>query len=326
MQYDIRQEAGEEFAGLGRLIEEMTPEITPLVEEVTALPLPKTITIRIVTVPEWMRLWADHDERLLAAEVEALSLTYEEAEQGRAFLTAKREAHRGMAVGAQTVRYDEYASVIVLADNLLTAGHFKGGTWNTDYLRTVIAHELTHVGQDTAGGEGYRLLTTTPFPQLRQHAGRAWTFACEGHAVWADELVNTRMGRDPRTPIRPAHGSVPAARWSGGAMRPEVLDHIRAAGSTGALGSAQNRKTLRWYADSGRKVREVITACGLQAVNRIWTQHDLLPTAAEEHDPLAWQRRLTGLPPRIDGLGDFAAGLIPGAGTRSFVIKPPGRP
>lgn len=326
MQYDIRQEAGEAFAGLGRLIEEMAPVVTPHVEAVTALPLPKTVTIRIVTVPEWMRLWEQNDERLLASEVDALSPTREEIKQARAFLLARREAHRGRAVGAQTACYDEDASLVVLADNLLEAGHFTGGRWDAAYVKRMLAHELTHVGQDTAGGRRYWLLTQTPFPQLRQHAGCNWTFAGEGHAVWAEGLITGRLGGEPQAPSRRAHGRTPSSRWSGDEMPIHVLDHLRAAGATGPLGSAENRQTVRWYAESGRAVGEVIALCGLRAINRIWTEHHLLPTWAEERDHVAWQRRLMGLSPRTNGPGDFAAGLIPGAGTRSVVVAPPGRP
>jgi hypothetical protein len=325
MQYDIRHQAGPQFDALAHRLEELAPEVVPHVQEVTALPLPETITIRLVTVPEWMRLWAQHDEQVLAAEVEALSLTYEEAEQGRSFLRTTREAHRTMGVGGQTVTYDGYASLVVLADSLLEAGHLKGGAWDTPYLRKLIAHELTHVGQHTAGGEVYRLVTHTPFPQLRQHADRNWPFACEGHAVWADELISARFGDDSEGSRPPVHGRVPDGRWSSDTMPAEVLDHIKAVGANGVVGSARFRKNLRWYADSGRAVGEVIAACGVHAINRIWTEPELLPTYAEERDPLAWQRRLMGLPPNTNGPGDFAAGLLPWGGTRSVAITTPGR-
>jgi hypothetical protein len=326
MQYDIRHEAGEEFAALGRQIEDMTPEIAPHVEKVTALPLPSTVTIRIVTVPEWMRLWALHDERFLASEVEALSPTPHEVEQARAHLLLVREQHRTRAIGAQTVTYDGYASVVVLADNLREAGSIKSST----YLCNLIAHELTHVGQRTAGGEGYRLLTSTPFPQRRQLTGRAWPFVAEGYAVWAQEEVISRIhgdGQQPRS--RPGQARAHSSRWRSGELSVHVMDHVMAAGATSAIGSAQSRKTLRWYAESGGAIGEVIASCGVEAVNRIWTRHDLLPTQAEEHDPLAWQRRLMGLPPATRGPGDFAAGILPGGGTRSVVVPPtpgPGRP
>jgi hypothetical protein len=291
MQYDIRQLADSaEAAALGRLVEEMAPKIAPHVSAVTALPLPQTLTIRIATVPEWMRLWAREDEQLLAAEVEALSPPEEEVHHARAVQLARREAHSRMAVGAQTVRYaKEEASMVVLADNLRLT-QFRDGTWSRDYVRRMLAHELAHVGQYTAGGEGYRLVTGTPFLGRRQHAGRSWPFAAEGFAVWAARLVIARMGGDGKTADRPAHEAVPPSGWS----------------------SAQNRRMERWYADAGQAVGEVIALCGLRAVNRIWTQLSLLPTAAEERDHVAWQRRLLGVPP--------------GDRTRSFVVSMPDRP
>jgi hypothetical protein len=300
MQYDIRQLADSaEAAALGRLVEEMTPKIAPHVSAVTALPLPETLTIRIMTVPEWMRLWAREDEQLLASETELLSPPPEEIEHARAVLLARREAHSRMAVGAQTVRYDqEEASIVVLADNLRTR-RFRDGAWSTGYVRQVLAHELAHVCQYTAGGEGYRLVTRTPFLGRRQYADRSWSFAAEGYAVWAAGLVTARMNGAGPAPHRPEHDVVPPPGWS----------------------SAQNRHMERWYADAGKAVGEVIALCGLRTVNRIWTHHDLLPTAAEERHHVAWQRRLLG-PPR--GRGEFAPG-VPG-GTRSFVVTMPDRP
>jgi hypothetical protein len=325
MQYNIRQQApGAEAAALGRLIEELAPEIAPHVRAVTALPLPQTITIRIVTVPEWMRLWEQHDERLLASEIEALSPTAKEIKQAEGFLLAKREAHRRMAVGAQTVRYDKEASVVVLADNLRVR-RFTGGAWDTSFVRRLLAHELTHVGQQTAGGEGYQVLTATPFLRRRELSGRAWPFAAEGHAVWAEGLVTARMVGAGQPPSRPEDDGVPSSRWSGGQMATDLLDHVQSVGANGAVGSAQHRKTERWYADCERAVSAVIDACGLEAVNRIWTRPDLLPTVAEERDPLAWQRRLVGVPPGGRGAGDFAAGVISGAGSRTFVVTLPDR-
>jgi hypothetical protein len=302
MQYDIRQLAGSaEPAALGQLIEEMAPKIAPHVSAVTALPLPERLTIRIVTVPEWMRLWAREDERLLAAEVEALSPPREEIEHARAVLLARREAHSRMAVGAQTVRYgQEESSLVVLADNLLLS-QFRDGAWSVDYVRRMLAHELAHVGQYTAGGEQYRRLTSTPFLAQRQFANRGWSFAAEGYAVWAAGLVTARTGSAATAPDRPAHEAVPSSGWS----------------------TAQARRMDEWYADAGRAVSEVIALCGLRTVNRIWTHHDLLPTAAEERDHVAWQRRLLGAPP--GGRGQFAAGAVPG-GTQTFVVTMPDRP
>lgn len=293
MQYDIRQLAGSaEAAALGQLIEEMTPKIAPHVSAVTALPLPERLTIRIVTVPEWMRLWAQEDERLLAAEVEALSPPREEIEHARAVLLACREAHSRMAVGAQTVRYgQEASSLVVLADNLRLT-QFRDGAWSTDYVRRMLAHELAHVGQYTAGGAGYRLVTGTPFLGRRQHSDRAWSFAAEGYAVWAERLVTARMGGTGQAPDRPDDVGIPGSGWS----------------------SAQRRRMDRWYADAGQAVGEVIALCGLRAVNRIWTQFDLLPTTAEERDHVAWQRRLLG-PQGSRGPG----------GTRTFVVTMPDR-
>lgn len=302
MHYDIRQLAGSaEAAALGPLVEEMAPKIAPHVSAVTALPLPERLTIRIVTVPEWMRLWAREDERLLAAEVEALSPPPEEIEHARAVLLARREAHSRMAAGAQTVRYgQEEPSLLVLADNLRLT-QFRDGAWSTDYVRRMLAHELAHVGQYTAGGEEYRLLTATPFLGRRRHADRSWPFAAEGYAVWAAELVTARTGGTGRAPDRPDDDGVPGSGWS----------------------SAQHRRMKRWYADAGQAVGEVIALCGLRTVNRIWTHHDLLPTAAEERNHVAWQRRLLGPPP--GGRSDFAAGAVRG-GTRTFVVTMPDRP
>jgi hypothetical protein len=301
MQYDIRQLADSaDAAALGRLVEEMAPKVAPHVQAVTALPLPETLTIRIVTVPEWMRLWAEQDERLLAAEVAALSPPEEEVQHARAVLLARRDAHSRMAVGAQTVRYaQEEASIVLLADSLRLR-RFRDGAWSTDYVRRMLAHELAHVGQYTAGGEEYRLATGTPFLGRRQYADRSWSFAAEGYAVWAARLVTARTGGAGSAPESPEHDVVPSPGWS----------------------SAQNRRMERWYADAGKAVGEVIALCGLRTVNRIWTHHDLLPTAAEERHHVAWQRRLLGPPP--GGRGEFAPG-VPG-GTRSFVVTMPDRP
>jgi hypothetical protein len=295
MQYDIRQEAGEKYAALGQLIEEMAPKIAPFVGEVTALPLPETLTIRIATVPGWMRLWTQEDERLLTSEIEALSPPREEIEHARAVQLARREAHSRMAVGAQTVRYgQEESSLVVLADNLRLT-QFRDGAWSVNYVRRMLGHELAHVCQYTAGGEEYRLLTATPFLGRRQFADRSWPFTAEGYAVWAEGLVTTRMGGTGQAPERPDGDAVPASGWS----------------------TAQNRRMDEWYADAGSAVSEVIALCGLQAVNRIWTQHDMLPTAAEERDHAAWQRRLLGAPQGSRGPG--------AAGPWTFVVTMPDR-
>jgi hypothetical protein len=276
-----------EAAALGQLIEEMAPKIAPHVSAVTALPLPETLTIRIVTVPEWMRLWEQEDEQLLAAEVAALSPPEEEVQHARAVLLARRDAHSRMAAGAQTVRYAQAeASIVVLADNLRLR-RLRDGIWSTEYVRRMLAHELAHVGQYTAGGEGYRLVRGTPFLGRRQHADRAWCFAEEGYAVWAEELVTARTGGSRQAP---EDDGVLSARWS----------------------SAQRQRMDRWYADAGQAVGEVIALCGLRTVNRIWTQPSLMPTTAEERDHVAWQRRLLGIPP--------------GDRTRSFVVTMPDRP
>ncbi|NUS17021.1 MAG: hypothetical protein HOY69_37440 [Streptomyces sp.] len=329
MHYDIRHEAGQEFAELERRIEELTPEIAPHVPEVTALPMPDRLIIRIVRVPQWMDLWERYDEQLLASEIAELVPTASEIEQARAAKAHVREYHRGAAIGAQTVSYyDEQPSVVVLADNLRTAGHVKVNGVNTDYVRNMLAHELTHVGQLTAGGTPYRLLVHTPFGSRRPFTERDWFFAGEGYAVWAERQIASQIhgaAKSDKSLTSPS-ARPGSSRWSGSNIQTEVLDHIVSAAAAGAVGGVDHRRTVRRYRAAGRAMEEVIGACGVQAVNRMWTRHDLLPTDAEEHDYVAWQRRLMGLAPQIHhGPGDFAAGVIPGVGTRSVAVRTPGR-
>jgi hypothetical protein len=275
MTYAVHQEAGAQFDELGRRIEEMLPEVLPLVRSVTSLPMPEVLTIRLMKAKAWLKLRQREEKKFLVSETKELEVGPQAAMvANRAFKDRQRSraAVQDM-IGAQTFQ-DRHGRphILLLPETLAKAGLLVGD----DFLCKTLGHELVHGAQHEAGKGRLFTLQDSFFPHLRRSQNLHWSFLMEGHAIWADRQITTRiLGYE--VPLGPNEKHA----------EPKYLE---------ALYQIKGReKSLQVYGDGARAVADIVQTHGLESFNRLWSDPDLLfvPTFHQAENPAEWCARFS---------------------------------
>lgn len=273
MPYAVRQNAGSGFDELGRRIEELLPDVLPFVQSVTALPVPDDFTIRLMKVPAWLKLRRRELRQFLVREGKELEPSLQRMAQAR---RAMKERHRQLAaswvmIGAQAVQ-DKHGRphLLILPEALTQAGLLA----SDDFLCKTLGHELTHLAQHEASNGRTFTLQDSFFPDIRRTQNLHWPFLAEGHAIWADQQITTKL----------LGYEVPLSAISNQAS-PKYLDALRRV--TGREEASQ------MYRDGARAVGDIVQAHGVETFNRVWSEQDLLlvPTFHHAENPSEWLQR-----------------------------------
>ncbi|MER6629018.1 hypothetical protein ABT301_12345 [Streptomyces sp. NPDC000987] len=270
MLMQLHQQAGRAFDDLGSRLRVIAEEAAPVVESVTALPLPEPIVIRTMTTRAWKRAHGRRARRLVMAEWRELDPRGDDARAASFAVKQERVWRRQNwpVIAAQTVDFESgQPEIVILAESLRHQDRLDA----SDALTKVIAHELTHLAQYQAGGGAVWQASKSYFKRLRGTADRNYNFLLEGHAYWTDGEVTTKL----------LGSKVELSRAPGAS---DIVDK--------ALETA--KPVLKGNRVSEEAVADVIAVCGIDIFNQIWTNPDLIPTHEDTKSPDAWARRFTG--------------------------------
>jgi hypothetical protein len=285
VQLVVHHEAGPAFAPLAGQLRTIAETVAPLVEAATGLQLPDLVVIRTMTAKRWLTAHRRSGKRRLRSEVKELRgrVTVEERAAARAQRVRNQTGRRSMwpQIGAQAVEFTPGRPELVILPEALQHG---GRLDDLPVLHKVVAHELTHLAQYTAGAGATWAAQDTFFPGSRGVAGRDYTLLVEGHAYRADRIVTGQLFGRPveTTEISPAASPV---------YRRLVSPERRAETAV-----AVDRTVTA--------VSTVIDGVGLAAFNGVWITPDLVPMRHEtETDRIdAWRARFSaGMPPSEAG-------------------------
>ncbi|MET7490477.1 hypothetical protein [Streptomyces sp. NPDC005538] len=192
----VRHEAGKQFDPLAEQIEAVAAETLPLVEAVTALPLPDPVVIRTMTVPAWKKAHRRSTKRLLLAETEELAPSTHDLRTALVTRKLRLKVLRRQwpAIGAQAVLFEPGQPELVILPEALRHG---GRLGDTPFLYKTLAHEPTHLAQYAASEGSVWAAQDTLYPALRGVADRAYGFLLEGHAYWADQQITAKILGEP---------------------------------------------------------------------------------------------------------------------------------
>lgn len=275
MTYAVHQEAGAKFNELGRRIEEMLPEVLPLVSSVTSLSMPDDLTIRLLRRGAWLKLRRREEKKFVVREMQELELGPQSAMEANRKLKERqrsRSASQAM-IGAQTVQ-DRHGRphVLLLPENLDEAGLLVGD----DFLCKTVGHELVHAAQHEASKGWLFTVQDSFFPHLRRSQNLHWSFLMEGHAIWADQQITTRLlGHEVPLGPNERHAS------------PKYLEALRQIKG--------REEALETYRNGARAVSDIVQTYGLESFNRIWSDPNLLfvPTFHQAENPSQWCERFS---------------------------------
>jgi hypothetical protein len=275
MTYAVLQDAGAKFDELGHRIEEMLPDVLPLVSSVTSLSIPDDLTIRLLKRSAWLKLRRREEKKFLLREVKELELAPQVAMQANRTL---KDRHRNRVasqalIGAQTV-HDKHGRphVLLLPENLDQAGLLVGD----DYLCKTVGHELVHGAQHEASKGWLFTVQDSFFPHLRRSQNLHWSFLLEGHAIWADQQITTRLlGHEVPLGPNERHAS------------PQYMEALRQIKG--------REEALQTYRDGARAVSDIVQTHGLESFNRLWPDPNLLfvPTFHQAENPSQWCERFS---------------------------------
>ncbi|MEV6483347.1 hypothetical protein [Streptomyces sp. NPDC051576] len=270
----VRHEAGKQFDPLAERIEAVAAETLPLVEAVTALPLPDPVVIRTMTARAWRKAHRRSTKRLLLAETEELAPSTHDL---RAALVTRKLRLKVLrrqwpAIGAQAVLFEPGQPELVILPEALRHG---GRLDDTPFLYKTLAHEPTHLAQYAASEGRVWAAQDTLYPALRGVADRAYGLLLEGHAYWADQQITAKiLGEPVRT----------------GTDSPRTSARFRK-----LFTPAQRQADAELFASAVDSVAQIVETAGLDGFNRVWKSPDLVPSAEEAVGDLpAWQARFAG--------------------------------
>ncbi|MDQ0810209.1 hypothetical protein QFZ63_001923 [Streptomyces sp. B3I7] len=268
MQYIVRQEAGPDYAALGGRLERIAAETAPLVTAVTGLPLPDSIVIRTMTLPDWKRAHRHSSKQQLV--VEALQLGATNRTKAKMHRLARLMGMRMLwpTILGQAVAFEPgRPELVIVPEALRHAGRLD----DDPVLYKLLGHEMTHLAQDAASDGAMWAAQDSYFPNLRGTADRDHHFLLEGHAYWADQRITAKTFGEPVSTDEPSpHASARYLKLFTSPLRTPVVE-------------LQRRAT-----DS---VAQIIDAEGLDAFNRVWTTPALVPLKSETTTPEQWRRR-----------------------------------
>jgi hypothetical protein len=237
--------------------------------------MPDDLTIRLLKRGAWLKLRRREEKKFLAGEIKELEVGPQAAmEAYRKFKERqrKRSARHDM-IGAQTFQ-DRYGRphVLLLPENMDKAGQLVGD----DHLCKTLGHELVHGAQHEASKGWLVTAQDSFFPHLRRTMNLHWHFLTEGHAIWADRQITTRLlGYEvPLGPNEP-HAS------------PQYLEALRQVKG--------REESKQMYLDGARAISDIVQTHGLESFNRLWSDRDLLllPTFHQAENPSQWCERFS---------------------------------
>ncbi|MBV6697306.1 zinc-dependent metalloprotease [Kitasatospora aureofaciens] len=271
----VEQQAGGRWDAMADEARGLVPELAGPVQDITGLDLGPEVHLRLVNPDDFALQHEAYVRRVREAVLAGDALAAiadpvrrqkaEAALRTGAAVSAGTNRRISCVPSARMIQYGDGRSVVLLAPAQLPTGS----------LRAALAHMLTHQAQIRAGGPMpgvdavAALLVHRAGGGTREDdpvLGALW----EGHARWTTGRV---LGRDAAGERLTGLAGRLLARLPG--VRAELDTHDRA-------------ETF---------VRYLVESSGTATVNRIWTDHTLIPTRRELTTPATWLTR-TGLEPQ----------------------------
>nr|WSY53337.1 hypothetical protein OG999_26585 [Streptomyces sp. NBC_00886] len=237
--------------------------------------MPDDLTIRLMKPGAWLKLRRREEKKFLAREGKELELGPRAAMPANRALKERQRsrAQQQAMIGAQTVQ-DKHGrpQILLLPENLDQAGLLG----DDDYLCKTVGHELVHGAQHEASKGWLFTVQDSFFPHLRRSQNLHWSFLMEGHAIWADQQITTRL-LGYEVPLGPneKHAS------------PQYMEALRQIKG--------REEALQVYRDGARAVSDIVQTHGLESFNRLWSDRDLLfvPTFHQAENPSQWCDRFS---------------------------------
>jgi len=255
---------------LAERIDQNLRQVAPTVTEITGLPLPAEVRVRLLTPRAWRQEVRQHLHRVLVRDIADLDLL--PAEMGGARLGLKIASFKPVllwplvpatAQEAADARWETTTVPQALCHSgVLTDEHF---------LVQVVAHELVHHMQaEAASGAVWASLFLPKRGILA--SPKSVPTVLEGHATWAEQQTLTRL-----------FGT--AADFRDGPKSGRYRLHNR--NIIRRLGPSREA-----YVQGSRLIAQAVAELGTGLVNQIWKDLSLLPTEKEITDPAAWIYRI----------------------------------
>lgn len=263
--------AGSAHDDLARQVARIASQVAPVVEEVTALRLPRGVEVHLVTRRGWIRRMREYAERIVREDAAAYGP--DRAAQKWLNRRLKTDATRWLDIASTLHTAHGPAQVLLCPVGLENAGVYH----HQPRLVEVIARELCQVAQHHASSDTLLGAVNTSVASRRGLAERALRPVVQGHATWcAEKVLAERYGEHPR----------------GGLTKPPSRRHARRARS------AECRQERR-EADAGtRFVAHVLTGAGkrpalhVEQFNVLFSALTLMPSPAELTAPDRWRDRV----------------------------------
>ncbi|MER7673118.1 hypothetical protein ABTY61_32315 [Kitasatospora sp. NPDC096128] len=270
--FTIHNDADASAADLHRY-ERLLETAVPLATELSQLPLPSHITVRIATAKQFVAGQIEHNRILFGRAIDSLELGRVKSTMLKATARAAQATRRPMAaMFAPMVQ----GAIIWSAEGpelvVMPASHAE--SHGTDrFLTCVLAHEMTHLAQfelNPALAWAYPRCSLQDKNARRPHDDQRAPFAViEGHAAWVQVRASMRL--------------------CGVATR-ERLDHEPE--PTELFTRLKSESPIAGAYDLGEQFIATVHSYGGHAlVERLLKDEDLLPTNRELRDPQAWLNR-----------------------------------
>jgi hypothetical protein len=272
----VVQDAGRKHHDFGRRIERIATECAPLVEEVTGLPMPPRLVIRLLTRRAWRQAATAARKRTFMAEAAELQPSFVALVAARKQVKLERKVLLAtwMLCGPRTITAPDGDEEIIMAP---AAARGAGRYDDEVHLYLAMAHELIHPAQChtspqlTAAGRTF-------FTAERAVADRALRPFIEGHATWGGLRIRTKLlGPDARELDDP-----PASRLFRLVAKGTGLDAYRQ--DTYLSPVEFITRVIEGNNDS--------PGLGIERFNRLLRHPDLLPTREEITAPDDWLKRI----------------------------------
>ncbi|MDX3024959.1 hypothetical protein [Streptomyces acidiscabies] len=269
MTFEIRNETSSRHDALAVRLTAIAEKTLPLVEDITALPLPSLVTVRLVSLRAWQKEHWRHGRRRARSEATDLRVSFPEIKAAALARKTERARFREawFMYGARTIDLRKgHGHEIVLMPEALR----EGGRLHDDrFLHRMVAHEATHLAQYKAAGADLWTNLLTFFPQARGIADRDYATLVEGHAYWADAKIIDKLLGKPETP-----------------------DHNISPHASPRYRALRNNPAYQPRTDAMHTVSTVIDALGTDRFNTVWSDLGLVPTHDEVLSPADWRARL----------------------------------
>ncbi|MBL1115282.1 zinc-dependent metalloprotease [Streptomyces sp. 110] len=264
---DVRDETGN-HAALTEQIHEVITHAAPLVEQVTGLRLPSTVTYRIMDMKSWGQALGGYYGRLARRDTAGMTLTPLEQRKVDSYSSA------GATTARVTGTLDDSLTVtdsIGRPQTLIVpeALHHQGVLAVPEALSERVVRALAQQAQLTEA-------TVLP-PRIWPLEGAWWSRLASlvfGHANWVGHEVTPHLPGKPTTGLRLPRST----RYRVQSLFAHLLD------------PGISKRELQ----AERFIAHVLTHSNLGLFNRVWTDAEWVPTLDEFAQPHTWLRRIDG--------------------------------